>query len=284
MKRILWLGFGDIAERAVPNLLASGFEITALSRSPRRVPEGIQFHQGLADDEDMLSELLAKRPQFVVLTLTPADRSDAAYRRSYLAAAQALARCLQRASVQPDAVLFVSSTGVYHQNDGQWVDEESVTEPTRDSAKVLLAAEHAIGELSGPSCCLRFSGIYGPGRYRLLQRVLAGYGGGDNYTNRIHVEDCAHIIAFLIELAARGGALPRCLVASDDRPASAREVRAWLAQQLQLPSTHLQAEDTAESHRRCRNQQLKALGYRLRYPSYREGFIELVRQFRSQQQ
>jgi len=69
---------------------------------------------------------------------------------------------------------MVSSTSVYGQNRGEWVDEDSETRPTSDGARWLVAAEERIWEANEANCVVRFSGIYGPGRDWLLRRLIQG--------------------------------------------------------------------------------------------------------------
>jgi nucleoside-diphosphate-sugar epimerase len=161
---------------------------------------------------------------------------------------------------------------VYHQQDGQWVDEQSDCSPSRETAQVLLETEKALLESGIKVTCLRFSGIYGGGRKHLVKQVLSGNGGGSQWTNRIHSEDCALVIAFLIARASKELSIPNILNATDDCPVPAREVRSWIAKRLGVSASTLRFEDSEAKNKRCRNTLLKSLGYRFKYPSFREGF------------
>ena len=80
---------------------------------------------------------------------------------------------------QPKHLIYVSSTGVYGDFDGQWVDESSTTQPLRFGGKACLKAEQLIREsdLANRSTLLRFAGIYGADRVPTKERIKAGVNG-----------------------------------------------------------------------------------------------------------
>ncbi len=136
-----------------------------------------------------------------------------------------------------ERLIYISSTGVYGQTDGQWVDEDSPCEPTRESGRVCLEAERALlaHRLGGRSVTLRLAGIYGPGR---LPNQAALRGGepiaaaSDGYLNLIHADDAASAV-----LAAAEHARPSSLyTVSDGHPAQRHEYYAEAARLLGAPS------------------------------------------------
>ncbi|MDE0331604.1 MAG: sugar nucleotide-binding protein, partial [Nitrospinae bacterium] len=173
------------------------------------------------------------------------------------------------------------STAVYAQTDGRRVDEESPTQPTHYSGRILLEGECALLESGHPATILRLSGIYGPGRTRLIDSVRAGkaevQGGPPRYTNRIHRDDCAGALAHLMKMDAPD----EIYVGVDDDPADRRKVLIWLADRLGVPQPReTGAAETpsarAATNKRCSNARLKATGYRFLHPSYREGYAEMI--------
>jgi hypothetical protein len=94
------------------------------------------------------------------------------------------------------------------------------------------------------------------------------------FTNRIHRDDLAGAIAHLIRTQAEAS----LLIASDDEPALQSDVVRFLARRLGVPEPVAAAADTAArgGHKRCRNDRLKATGYRLLYPTYRDGYAALL--------
>src|SRR5439155_10779702 len=90
----------------------------------------------------------------------------------------------------PGRFVYVSSTGVYGQTDGTWVDERSETVPTEESGRVVLEAERLLRSKLPAAVVLRFAGIYGPGRLLRRQLLVAGeplVGDAEKWLNLIHV-------------------------------------------------------------------------------------------------
>jgi nucleoside-diphosphate-sugar epimerase len=176
--------------------------------------------------------------------------------------------------------LYVSSTGVYGQTDGSWVDESSPCEPTRESGRVCLEAENALRDhaLVNRSVVLRLAGIYGPGRLPNRDALLAGEeieSPEEGFLNLIHVEDAASVV-----VAAADHPSPSSLyLVSDGHPASRREYYAEAARLLGAtpprfapPREGSAKLDRAAGNRRIDNTRMLAeLPVRLAYPSFREG-------------
>ena len=116
---------------------------------------------------------------------SPSDARDpAAYRRAYV---EGLVNLLARLPTPGPRVIFTSSTSVYGQDDGSWVDEASPTLPPRETGRILLEAEAALSGSGRDFSILRLGGIYGPGRTRLLETVRDWHGasaGGSRASTR----------------------------------------------------------------------------------------------------
>ena len=274
-KNILFLGFGDIATRT--SALLSEHRRVGVARSVKNVPATVEFWQGAADSVAILARLAEEQAfDAVVITLTPTDFSDKAYQVAYVDTVQALVRQWHQ-SAAPGLIIFVSSTSVYHQRDGQWVDEDSLTQPTGFSGKRLLEAEQCLLSSGLPACVVRFAGIYGPGRDMLIRQVEAGKGGNGDFSNRIHADDCAGVIAFLLQQHWAGEALAPIYLGCDSTPAKGSEVRQWLAGKLGKDPRELQSSDSHRGgNKRCSNRRLLSAGYELQYPGYRDGYSALL--------
>lgn len=274
VKNILFLGFGDIASRTC-SLLAD-HRLVGVARSPKALPEAVEFWQGAADGVAVLERLTEQSFDAVVITLTPTDYSDKAYQVAYVDTVGALVQQWQRCR-PPGLIIFVSSTSVYHQDEGQWVDEESATLPTGFAGQRVLEAEQTLRASGLPVCIVRFAGIYGPGRDFLVRQVRAGNGGSDAYTNRIHAQDCAGIIAFILQRQWAGEPIAPLYLGCDSAPTPGSEVREWLAVRLGVNVQTLQSSESGRGgNKRCSNQRLLDQGYQLRYPSFKEGYGELL--------
>lgn len=280
-KKLLFAGFGDIAQRLNKKLTAAGWETTGIARSDRVVPEGTRYWRGSLQSNEIMQRIAAETFAVVVVTLTPDGRQDEDYHRAYVETSRCLIDTLGGNSQPPSLVIYVSSTGVYHQTDGSWVDERSETRPQIASGRRLLEAENLWRESGLSHTIVRFAGIYGGGRQHLLRQVIAGKGGPKNdapFTNRIHVDDCTGVIEFLLDRHVAGEDLERLYLASDKQPATSWEVREWLAHALGYGPNHL--KETSASGRggnkRCSNARLLSSGYRFQYPDYRSGYSELL--------
>lgn len=195
----------------------------------------------------------------------------------------------QRSNIATPRFIYTSSTGVYGQNDGSPVDETSLTEPTTETAQVLVEAEKVLlaagGERNFPAMILRAAGIYGPERGYLLKQFLRGEarieGSGARVLNMIHRDDLISAIIAVLE-RGRAGEIYNVV---DDAPVSQLEFFKWLAAKLGTPLPPSVTEDTAAlrkrglTNKRISNAKLKReLGFEFQYPDYQAGYSsEIVR-------
>jgi len=279
---VLWLGYGDLGGRAAGELIANGFDVSAASRRAKPMPIGGTHYVCNVFDAEDLSPLFEQHWDYLVITMSPPERSEAGYRQAYYGVVQTCLELLLRNHLKPKAIIYSSSTSVYGEGCGERVNESTPAKPLSATAKVLLDTEALLKESDVPSCIVRFSGIYGPGRFRLLQQVVAGVAGDSGYTNRIHADDAAALIVFLLKLHAAGGVFPELLLASDSHPVKSAELRRWLAKKMELPQNHLDAAlkpPRASTNRVIDNGLLKSLGFEFGFPSYKEGFAAILKEF-----
>ena len=125
-------------------------------------------------------------------------------------------RWLRQHEQQPRRLLFVSSTGVYAQRDGEWIDEDSPTEPTGFTGQVMLEAE----QLPSAAACRPPACAWAGCTTRVAlaaEPVRAGLRverDPPQYSNRIHRDDAAALLAFLLQADASGTALQPCYTGS----------------------------------------------------------------------
>ena len=278
-KSILFVGCGDLGARSGTLLLESGWRVAGLRREPARLPAGFTGFAGDYTQPDGLDFIAALQPEFVVVTANPSDRSVEGYRRGFTLGAQNLLAGL--GGHKPRAVLWVSSTRVYAERDGGWVDEASALAEDDPRALAMVAAEQLLLDSPHAACVVRFAGIYGDPKGRLLERIRRGEVCPRQplrYSNRIHRDDCAGFLCHLLERVRTGAGLAPVYNGVDDLPAAQYEVETWLAQALgiaaEAPQTQaaIPRETMSEGHKRCSNRLLHASGYQLRYPDYRSGY------------
>lgn len=264
---VLLVGMGKLGGSLAQQLSLQGWQVTGLCRTPRLHSPYPLHYVDLCQQVPTLPAY-----DYVVVMLTPASRDEAGYRATFVHGLQHL---LQGLSQPPQRLLFVSSTSVYHQSEGEWVDEQSPTQPSGYAGQVLLQAEDLVRALPYPTSVLRLSGIYGAGRNHLLEQVLAGVGQAEQpayISNRIHQQDVVGFICHLLNLALQQQPWRSCYLVTDSEPAPLAEVCQWLAQQLGVQLHTLKGLRSRGGSKYCRNHAVIESGYVLHYPDYRQGY------------
>lgn len=275
---MLVAGCGYVGSALARELADEGRTVWGLRRDPDRLPEGVRPLAADLGRPDTLDGLPGAVDGVVYCASADASREEA-YRTAYVEGPRNLLDALGRGGAAPRRLVYVSSTAVYGQEDGSWVDEDSPTRPTDFRGRVLLEGEALVGAWDGGGVVVRFGGIYGPGRTRLVERVRSGEarcsGGDPRYSNRIHRDDCAGVLRHLLDRPD-----PRGLYLGVDRePAERCEVLRWLARRLGVPAPPVAEEEGGRrrrSNKRCSSDRLTGEGYRFRYPTYREGYGALL--------
>jgi nucleoside-diphosphate-sugar epimerase len=277
---VLIAGCGDLGTAAGLILASSGNQVFGLRRRADALPAPLHT---LRADLSQPATLTALPPaiDLVYYIATPASYDDDAYRTAYVDGLHNLLQALRQQQQTPRRLVLVSSTAVYGQLAGEWVDETSPTVPNSFSGRRMLESEQLAWNSGIPSVILRFGGIYGPGRERMIRAVKAGEpcpAEPSLYTNRIHRDDCVQALAHV----AAEQVPPGIYLATDDAPCTQCELMDWLANRLGLPQparTQGPPGGRRGSNNRCRNDKLKSTGFQLRFPSYREGYGKLLESF-----
>ena len=199
------------------------------------------------------------------------------YRRTYHEGVQNLLALLH-----PPVFIFTSSTSVYAQTTGEWVDEESAAEPAHETGRILRETEEFVRQKGG--MIARLAGIYGPGRSALLRKFLSGEarieGNGGRFINQVHRHDIATALFLLAQLPneQRTGNLIFNVV--DNQPITQRACYAWLAARLgrPIPPTTITATERKRgaSNKRVSNAKLRRLHWTPRFPTFESGMEHSV--------
>ncbi len=289
---VLILGCGYVGLELGRQLTEAGERVVGVRRSHSGIEAieeaGFRGIQADITDADALSTL--PDADTVVFAASSGGRGAEAAREIYVEGQEvALAEFADRDDA-PDRYLYTSSTGVYGDHDGDWVDEETPLEPTTDKTEVLVEAEAVAldppGDIDGTVA--RLAGIYGPDRYR-LERYIEGP-VTEGFLNMVHRDDIAGAIAYLLdEDVARGEAV----LVVDNEPVQKWEFADWLAEEcgVESPPKRTTAERLEEdglseaaqrriqTSKRCRNTKLRELGYEFTYPTFREGYRDRIEQY-----
>ncbi len=188
-------------------------------------------------------------------------------------------------AISPETkVCYISTTGVYQQQGGWWVDEASPTRPTRDGGRAHLMAESLLNQMrpNSPWTIFRLSGIYGPGRIPRAADVIAGRpiaSPQHGFLNLIHVNDAAEAVC-----AALRKHTQRLYVVSDDEPVIRSRFYKEIALQTGSKQPKFVTPDNgspvmmrSESNKRVWNRRMKRdLVPKLQFPTYRHGLADIL--------
>lgn len=279
-------GCGWLGRAIVAGLRARGDRVTAVRRSLAGLEEAealgaVPLPVDLTDDG--AADRLPRDLEAIVACQAAHDDSPAAYRAAYVVATGHLVDVAARVGA---ALVYTGSTGVFGQSDGSVVDETTPPAPEGESAAILLEAERlvlAAATRGVASRVVRLSGLYGPERTGIVERVRTGrlaLGPGDDvWMNFCHRDDA---VATILGALARGrdGAVYH---ASDACPARRRDVVRWIAARIGIePPCRSGPTGVEPRGRRGANRRVAAdrtreeLGLRLVYPSFRDGLSSLI--------
>ncbi len=279
MARTLILGCGKLG-RPLGELLADqGHHVIGVRRS--RPPAHDDDIEWLSLDirNNRSLTLLPLDVQQIIIILTPAGRTPDGYHSVYQLGLENVLSHYETSGHAP-ATIFVSATSVYAQQRGEWVDETSETNPTSYNGLSLLEAEHRVSRSSSRSVVVRFSGIYGTDRTRLMEKLKSPMEiqqTPPTYTNRIHQSDCVGVLHHLATRQLAGENLHPIYLATDHDCAPKYEMMAWLAAEAGLiPPTPFVAAPDAPRNKRCCNQRILDSGYQFQFRSYKEGYRDIL--------
>jgi len=275
-RHALIAGCGYVGTALAARLAAEGHTVTTLRRSNKIAAPGVRNIQA-----DLVTgvglDAIPADIDVVFYTAGADGFSEEAYRNAYVVGVRNLLAALTAKGAPVQRVIYTSSTGVYAQDNGEWVDEDSPTVPTKFSGTILLEGEAEVTRGPFPATVVRLGGIYGPNRTRLIDTVRNGsaytIAGRTQYLNLIHREDCAGVLQHLMHLPAPAA----CFVAVDDEPMERAALLGWLAGLLCVSPPPARAADEAPDpqrggDRRVRNARLRATGYVFQYPTCRDGY------------
>lgn len=280
----LVVGCGYLGARVAHLWANSGETVYAITRSPDRANDfAAQGWVPIVVDITQPNSLTKLPETDTVLFAVGFDRTGKSIHEVY---AGGLANVLNALSASVGRVVYISSTGVFGQTDGDWVTEESLCRPTREGGKACLAAEellraHPLGERS---IILRLAGLYGPRRIPRRDDLLSARpipAPSEGWLNLIHVDDAARIVLAVEKQAP----LSSLYLVSDGAPVLRRDYYAELARLLGAPEPRFESVPSdspaalrATADKRISNAGLRSeIEFTFEYPSYRDGLAAIVR-------
>jgi nucleoside-diphosphate-sugar epimerase len=252
-------------------LANQGHDVTVIKRQMIPSPHpNIQIIR--SDIHDLTRSSLPKQIDIAYYLIAADDYTETSYQYVYIHGLNHFNTIISPLLNGP--ALFTSSTSVYAQCDGSWVDENSPTTPTHFSGRIMLEAEQRFLQQGALHSCIRLSGIYGPNRCRIIQAVQQGGPLHHNYTNRIHQVDA---VRALIHLGNRTELSPYYIV-SDHTPAPYSTIYQYTQNLLGIAPSNVSvtATPTRGGNKRLLNTRLRKTGFTFTYPSYKEGIRALI--------
>ena len=289
-QRVLVAGYGYIGS-VVGGLLAHrDCEVVAVSRTMpgvllRQPHPNVHWFPADLTCRDSLSGLKG-RFDFALFAASSSRGGVEDYERIYCSGLENVLNMLM--DRVDGSFIYLSSTGVYGQNDGEWVDETMPAEPASGTGQILMQAEQRVinqHRFNGfPGMILRLSGIYGPSRGYALKRIQQGNAviesPGDRWINMIHRDDAAGAVLNVFQHGNAG----EIYNVTDDTPVQQKEFYEWLASTSGNPMPNVVKNDPLKpgkrevTNKRVRNHKLKQLeNFKLAFPSYREGYPNLMK-------
>jgi nucleoside-diphosphate-sugar epimerase len=267
MPRALIAGCGYVGAATAELFRAHGWEVEGWTRHA-----GSMRYRAVDIADRTAVAAAAAKFDTVIHCASSGGGGPESYRQVYLEGARNLVQVLG-----PRRFIFTSSTSVYAQKDGEWVDEESAAEPTHEGGRVLRETEEFVRQNGG--LVARLAGVYGPGRSALLRKLLAGEAriedDGGRILNQVHRDDIA---TALLLLAASPD--ERIFNVTDNEPITQRTAYEWLAKRLGRPIPQTIEEPPPRkrgaSNKRVSNRRLRELGWSPRYPNFQSGMSESV--------
>lgn len=290
-RRVLILGCGYVGEALARRLGSVGHTVFGLRRSEPDARADLPYTPLLGDltQPEFWSQLTGPF-DWVVNCVSSSRGGPTEYRQVYLEGNRHLLAWLRGHPVE--AFAYTSSTSVYGQTDGSWVDETAPTQPGTETGQCLVETEQlllsAAREQAVPVRILRVAGIYGPGRGHLFHQFLNGEARlqdqGQRFLNMIHRDDVALALEAILERGRSGEVYNAC----DLEPVTQRDFLQWLADQTgrTLPPPAEPGTGPVRkrgvTHKRVSAAKLRQeTHWNPRFPTFREGYAEALASLRS---
>jgi len=277
---IFCFGFGQVAKNFIKKLSIEKYNInlstTSRSESSKRTFKGINYNSYLFNNEkfDHNLEVKLKEADHILVSIPPENQEDLVVKN--------FSKFLESSKIK--WITYLSATSVYGDHKGEWVNEDSKTNPISNKGVARLKAENSWVSLEKnnklPVQIFRLSGIYSNEKnilVRLKLRDVKLINKKDHYFSRIHVDDIANILFKSLSKFKSG----EIFNLSDDKPSSSKEITLYGAKILNIENIENIEVDAIKSEmlknfynesKKVSNKKVKNyFNYNLKFPSYIEG-------------
>ena len=274
MAKVLIVGCGDLGGTVATQLSNLGHEVFGVKRSKVKI-NGVEVIQADVTEPASLDLIMHIQPDILIYCVAANGQTDGQYKAHYVDGLRYVL-ATQTENLNLKHVFFVSSTRVYGQKTDVLLNESMPAIATDFGGERLLEAESLLNKLLCKTTVLRLSGIYGAGRLRMvnLAKSPLNWPAQNSWTNRIHKDDAAAFIVFLVLQVLADNLILPCYIVTDSKPSSQFEVLSWIANQMQV---NFDIKTPAmEGGKRLSNQAMLSTGFELQYPDFKAGYQAIL--------
>ena len=275
--KILIVGCGQLGFSIVKNADPDIFKLYGFSRSLKKSPPSIEMHQVDILKNEAINVIKSVNPEIIIYAVSADTQSVESYQDHYVAGLKkTYAAILELDHFKH--LFFVSSTRVYGQKTTKILSELDIAEPSDYGGEALIEAEAVARQLKDKATILRLSGIYGPNRTRMIQLAHSNPGNWpatNNWSNRIHEEDAARFIVFLMKRIMLKEPIEPLYLVTDGIPTKQYDVLTWIRKRLQLTTDTIEIP-ILESGKQLQSVLLNQNGFILKYPDFTYGYEAII--------
>ncbi len=275
--KILIVGCGQLGFSIVKNADPDIFKLYGFSRSLKKSPPSIEMHQVDILKNEAIDVIKSVNPEIIIYAVSADTQSVESYQDHYVAGLKKTYEAILELD-HFKHLFFVSSTRVYGQKTTKILSELDIAEPSDYGGEALIEAEAVARQLKDKATILRLSGIYGPNRTRMIQLAQSNPGNWpatNNWSNRIHEEDAARFIVFLIKRIMLKEPIEPLYLVTDGIPTKQYDVLTWIRKRLQLTTDTIEIP-ILESGKQLQSVLLNQNGFILKYPDFTYGYEAII--------
>ena len=241
---------------------------------------GAEVHTGNLHTDSWWKEVSC-RFDYVINTVGAASPTVEGYKQSYLHGMQSILGWIEKGGGALQSLVFTSSSSVYPQTDGSLVKEDSSTDGVSERGQILLAAEReclsGIPQFSFSRKVIRFSGLYGPDRHLLVDKIRRGEPMGgcpDRYLNLLHRDDAVSSILSVLSSADGSEVFNAC----DGQHVTRGQIAKWVAQRLgvQEPEFTGIGSDRGANRRVDSSKLRRTFNWAPKFPDFQSGYEDFL--------
>ncbi|CAM8311468.1 WcaG Nucleoside-diphosphate-sugar epimerases [Candidatus Methylopumilus universalis] len=275
--RVLIIGCGQLGFSIVNNADSDVFKLYGFSRSLRKSPASIEMHQVDILKTEAIDAIKLVNPEIIIYAVSADTQSIESYQDHYVLGLKKTYEAILELD-HFKHLFFVSSTRVYGQKTTKILSELDIAEPSDYGGEALMEAETVARQLKDKATILRLSGIYGPNRKRMIQLAQSNPGNWpatNNWSNRIHEEDAARFIVFLMKRIMMKESIEPLYLVTDGVPTKQYDVLTWIRNRLQLTTDTIELP-ILESGKQLQSVLLNQTGFVLKYPDFTYGYEAII--------